>query len=271
MAKNSPNAEASLRSLLNIMADLRHPETGCAWDIKQTHASIVPYTIEEAYEVAEAVESGNSNDLRDELGDLLLQVVFQARIGEEAGHFDFASIADSISEKMTRRHPHIFGDVTYGSEAEQREAWETIKAEERNDKDEGRLLDGVAKTLPPMTRAVKLQKRAARVGFDWTEPEPVIDKVYEELEEVSAELSASAQNKDRIEDEIGDLLFAVINLARKSKIDPDAALARTNSKFTRRFNAIEDLATNQNITLNDASLEMMENWWTQIKKKEKTD
>lgn len=270
MAETSQNAETSLRALIDIMAALRNPETGCAWDLKQTHASIAPYTIEEAYEVADAIENGSPNDLRDELGDLLLQVIFQARIGEENGDFSFAEIADSISSKMIRRHPHIFGDVTYASEAEQREAWEAIKAAERGEKDEPRLLDGIAAALPPMTRAVKLQKRAARVGFDWTEPEPVIAKVHEELDEVTDELAQSPQDQDKIEDEIGDLLFAVINLARKSGIDPDQALARTNSKFTRRFNAIEDRAKHAGIDLNTIDLDQMENWWQEIKSEEKT-
>lgn len=270
MTETSPNAETSLRALIDIMAALRHPETGCAWDLKQTHASIAPYTIEEAYEVAEAIEQGSSETLRDELGDLLLQVIFQARIGEESGDFDLAAIADSITAKMIRRHPHIFGDVTYASEAEQRDAWEAIKAAERHEKDEGGLLDGIATTLPPVTRAVKLQKRAARVGFDWTDPAPVIAKVHEELDEVKEELANTPRHQDRLEDEIGDLLFAVVNLARKSNIDPDQALARTNAKFTRRFTAIEDRAKAEAIDLEKAGLDRMEHWWTEIKQNEKS-
>lgn len=269
MTDTPEHAETNLRALIDVMATLRHPETGCAWDIKQDHASIAPYTIEEAYEVAEAIEQGKPEDIRDELGDLLLQVVFQARIGEEAGHFNFADIAESITAKMIRRHPHIFGDVTYSSEQEQREAWEAIKAAERKGKDETGLLDGVASTLPPMARAVKLQKRAARVGFDWTSPEPVLAKVHEELEEVKAEISADPKDQSRVEDEIGDLLFAVINLARKSGIDPDQALKSTNAKFTRRFNAVENKSQKTGCSLEETTLDQMETWWTEVKRSEK--
>ncbi|MEG9862470.1 MAG: nucleoside triphosphate pyrophosphohydrolase [Parvularculales bacterium] len=270
MSKNPDKAEKSLRALMDVMAALRHPEEGCAWDLKQDHASIAPYTIEEAYEVAEAIEGGTAEDIRDELGDLLLQVVFQARIAEEAGTFDFAAIADSITAKMIRRHPHIFGEASYRNEAEQREAWEEIKAAERKDKNEGGLLDGIASALPPMTRAVKLQKRAARVGFDWDDPEPVLAKVGEELNEVASELAASPRSDDRLADEIGDLLFAVINLARKSGVDPDAALRRTNGKFTRRFNGVVSRARSEGISMEDAELDQMEAWWTEIKQAEKS-
>jgi tetrapyrrole methylase family protein/MazG family protein/ATP diphosphatase len=269
MTEALDQAEASLRALIDVMAALRHPETGCAWDLKQDHASIAPYTIEEAYEVAEAIESGSPEDLKDELGDLLLQVIFQARIGEEAGKFDFAAIANSITAKMIRRHPHIFGDASYKNEAEQHAAWEDIKATERKGRDEGGLLDGIAATLPPMTRAVKLQKRAARVGFDWDSPDPVLAKVHEELDEVTSELTARPSDHERIADEIGDLLFAVVNLARKSGIDPDQALRRTNGKFTRRFKGIESRAHKEGVSLADAGLDRMETWWEEIKQAEK--
>ena len=259
------DAASSLLSLLNVMAKLRHPEDGCAWDIKQTHATIAPYTIEEAYEVAEAVLNGDKNDLRDELGDLLLQVVFQARIAEENGDFAFADIAASITDKMIRRHPHIFGDATERTADEQRMAWEDLKASERAERQKIGVLDDVATTLPPMTRAAKLQKRASRVGFDWTDPTSVLAKVHEELEEVTEELNQTPQDHDRLSDEIGDLLFSVINLARKSGVDPDDALGRTNRKFIKRFAYLEAQAKAQGVTLNSVELEQMEVWWQAAK------
>ncbi|MCE2517541.1 MAG: nucleoside triphosphate pyrophosphohydrolase, partial [Alphaproteobacteria bacterium] len=203
--------------------------------------------------------------IRDELGDLLVQVVFQARIAEEAGNFAFADIAQSITAKMIRRHPHIFGDAAERSADEQRQAWEDMKARERAAKKQTGVLDDVATTLPPMTRAVKLQKRAARLLFDWTDPKPVMDKVLEELDEVNAELTADTINPEHLQGEIGDLLFAGINLARKSNIDPDEALAQTNRKFTRRFQYLEATAAAQQTTLDDTDLDTMEQWWQSAK------
>lgn len=257
--------ENALIELIEVMAALRHPEKGCEWDIRQTHATIAPYTIEEAYEVADAIHNGSVEDLRDELGDLLLQVIFQARIAEEAGDFAFADIARSITAKMIRRHPHIFGEGEDRTAEQQRQAWEDMKVDERAAKKMNGVLDDVATTLPPMTRAVKLQKRAARVGFDWTDPKPVMDKVLEELDEVKAELNAPTVSPDLLEEEIGDLLFAVVNLARKSGVDPDEALARTNRKFTRRFQHLEHTASAQGTTLDDTDLVTMENWWQSAK------
>lgn len=259
--------ETAIARLIAIMARLRDPDEGCAWDLQQTHETIVPYTIEEAYEVAEAVKSGNPDELKDELGDLLLQVVFQARIAEEANTFDFEAVAKAISTKMVRRHPHIFGETTYRNRAEQREAWEAIKAEERKEKNKSGILDGVATTLPPVMRAVKLQKRAGRVGFDWPDPAPVMAKIREELDEVETELAQGTDNKSGLEGEIGDLLFAVINLARKTGIDPDVALTRTNEKFINRFNSIEEKAKSTNQRMEDLSLNQMEEWWQQAKKR----
>ncbi|XDZ66950.1 nucleoside triphosphate pyrophosphohydrolase [Alphaproteobacteria bacterium LSUCC0684] len=262
------NAEKNLTALISVMATLRDPEKGCAWDLNQTHESISPYTIEEAYEVAEAIQEGNPETIRDELGDLLLQVVFQARIGEEAGHFDFASIADSITEKMIRRHPHIFGDDRYRDSDEQRKAWEDIKEAERHAKKEKGTLDGVASTLPPVTRAVKLQKRAARVGFDWTDPADVLAKIREEIDEVEMEMKADTKDRKSLEAELGDLLFAVINLARKCQIDPDHAINLTNRKFINRFTVMERLAKSQGKSFPDSTLAEMEEWWTQAKREE---
>ncbi len=266
---SSLEAEDALRQLVNIMASLRNPDGGCAWDLKQTHASIAPYTIEEAYEVAEAVAHGSVDDLRDELGDLLLQVVFQARIAEEAGDFDFADIADSISEKMIRRHPHIFDSISPRSANEQRQAWEDMKAEERRAKNKTGVLDDVATTLPPMTRAFKLQRRAARVGFDWDNTEDVVGKVKEELDEVIQEIPTHSAGEDTaLEGEIGDLLFSVINLARSVGVDPDQALTSTNAKFIRRFNYIEKQAKAENRSLETVGLAQMDAWWHEAKDSE---
>ena len=258
-------AEKNLRSLIEVMARLRDPQDGCAWDLEQDHASIAPYTIEEAYEVAEAIEQNNPDALRDELGDLLLQVVFQARIGEENGHFDFASIAQSITDKMIRRHPHIFSDAEFRDADEQRQAWEDMKAEERAQKNETRLLDGVATTLPAIMRAYKLQKRAARVGFDWPDTGQVMDKVNEEMAELAKELNDNPEDKTRLKDELGDVLFSVINLARAVDIDPEDALKSTNAKFVQRFNYVEEQILSTGKSLKETSLEDMENLWQEAK------
>jgi len=222
-----------INRLLAIMARLRDPEHGCEWDVAQTFATIAPYTIEEAYEVADAIERGDLNELKDELGDLLLQVVFHARIAEEAGAFDFADVVNAISDKMERRHPHIFGDAANGGH----HLWEQIKADERAAKSDGGALAGVALCLPALLRAEKLQKRAARTGFDWPEPAGARAKVAEEV----AEVDAAANDDERFE-EIGDLLFAVVNWSRKLGIEPEAALRQANAKFERRFKAMEEAA-----------------------------
>ena len=216
--------------LVTIMARLRDPVNGCDWDVAQTFETIAPYTIEEAHEVADAIARGDMADLKDELGDLLLQVVFHARMAEEAGHFALADVVDAISDKMERRHPHIFGDGSGGPHL-----WEQIKAEERGAKGAASALDGVALGLPALMRAEKLQKRAARTGFDWPDANGARAKIDEEL----AEVEAAASDADRTE-EIGDLLFAVVNWARKQDVDPEAALRAANAKFERRFRAMED-------------------------------
>lgn len=216
--------------LVAIMARLRDPERGCEWDTVQTFATIAPYTIEEAYEVADAIERGDMAELKDELGDLLLQVVFHSRMAEEAGHFALQDVIDSISDKMERRHPHIFLGAPQGGH----HLWEQIKAEERGAKGHASALDGVAIGLPALLRAEKLQKRAARTGFDWPDPSGARAKIDEELAEVEA-----ATTPEEIEGEIGDLLFAVVNWARKMGVDPEAALRGANAKFERRFKAME--------------------------------
>lgn len=245
-----------LDRLLSIMARLRDPQSGCSWDVAQTFATIAPYTIEEAYEVADAIDRADMAELQGELGDLLLQVVFHARIAEEAGHFDFAAVTQSIADKMERRHPHIFGDET---QAGHRARWEELKAAERADAGATSALDGVARALPALMRADKLQKRAARVGFDWPDTEGPADKVREEM----LELSEAPADK-RLE-EAGDFLFAAVNLVRAWGIAPEDALRAANDKFERRFRGMEHLAGG---SLSGLNLEAQEELWQQVKRGE---
>jgi nucleoside triphosphate diphosphatase len=233
---------ASIGRLVAIMEKLRHPTNGCEWDREQTFASIAPYTIEEAYEVADAIERNDIADLKDELGDLLLQVVFHSRMAEEAGHFAIQDVAETISDKMERRHPHLFGRAETGGH----HLWEQVKADERAAKGETSTLDGVALGLPALMRAEKLQKRAARTGFDWPDVEGPRAKISEELAELDAETDRDAQ-----QEELGDLLFAVVNLARHLKIDPEEALRKANLKFERRFRAIEQQPGFANLSLDE--------------------
>ena len=259
MSQNTDN-------LLEIMAKLRDPLGGCPWDVEQDFKSIAPYTIEEAYEVADAIERGNINDLKNELGDLLFQVVFHAQMATEAGHFTYEDVVNAVSEKMVRRHPHVFSNAVVGSADAQTSAWEDIKAQERLESQDKSILADVPVGLPALTRAEKLQKRAARAGFDWDRPERVLDKVKEEVAEVEAETgSASDGDKDMITEEIGDLLFACANLARKWGIDPETALRRGNEKFERRFRAMETHFQDSETDMASAGIEEMEKVWTLIK------
>jgi ATP diphosphatase len=253
--------------LVGIMAQLRDPQSGCPWDVDQTFASIAPYTIEEAYEVADAIATGDRNAMRDELGDLLLQVVFHARIAEEEGSFDLADVAQSISDKMIARHPHVFADADRPTADAQTGLWEDVKARERAKKGETRLLDGIARGLPPLLRALKLQKRVARVGFDWPDLAQAIDKLQEEAAELTAELDKTAPDQDRIKDEVGDLLFVAVNVARKAGIDPETALQHGNSKFERRFNIVEDMVVSKHKNFQNVDLDQMESYWQQAKLK----
>jgi ATP diphosphatase len=264
--------------LLGIMAALRDPKTGCPWDVQQDFASIAPYTIEEAYEVADAIGRGDLDDLREELGDLLLQVVFHARMAEEQGAFAFADVVVAISDKMERRHPHVFAGATVEDAEAQTREWEEHKRREREasgDADPSALA-GIARGLPEWQRAVKLQKRAARVGFDWPSHAPVIAKLHEEIDEVRAEFEAVAANpgdaaaRDRLEDELGDLLFVAANLTRHAKVDFGSALRRANAKFERRFRAMERLAADDGTDLSALPLEAQDRYWDRAKADEKS-
>ncbi|WP_210482972.1 nucleoside triphosphate pyrophosphohydrolase [Microvirga antarctica] len=266
---------SDIARLLEIMAALRTPGTGCPWDLDQTFESITPYTIEEAYEVVDAIQRGDLSDLRDELGDLLLQVVFHAQMAGEQGVFDFGDVVEAITGKLIRRHPHVFGTTRDLSAGEVKTLWDEIKLAEKRDRRETRerlgappepgetFLGGIPTALPALTRAQKLTAKAAKVGFDWPDPGQVVDKIQEELAEV-ADAAASGQ-RDRVEDEIGDLLFAAANLARHYDIDPETALRRTNAKFERRFGFIETALGHRGESLSQASLETMEELWMEAK------
>jgi len=262
--------------LVEIMARLRTPGTGCPWDLEQTFATIAPYTIEEAYEVAEAISRGDRHDICEELGDLLLQVVFHARMAEEEGAFDFGSVVEAITAKMIRRHPHVFGTDDTRDVAVAQDAWARIKAEEKAARAarlaaEGKveppkgLLDGVAIGLPALTRAVRLQAKAGTVGFDWNDPLAVIAKIREELDEIEAEIVTPSPVRARQSDELGDVLFAVANLARHLDLDPETALGGTNDKFRRRFAHIEARLAAEGRTPAEATLDEMEALWVEAK------
>jgi nucleoside triphosphate diphosphatase len=260
-----------LARLLAVMAWLRDRQHGCPWDIDQTFRTIAPYTIEEAYEVADAIERDDMPALKEELGDLLLQVVYHAQIASEAQAFGFDDVAATIAEKMIDRHPHVFGDLRIADADAQTVSWESRKAAERARRNDSAdappagTLDGVAKALPALLRAEKLQKRAARVGFDWKDVAPVIGKIEEELGELRAELTTGTIDPARVQDELGDVLFAVANLARHCKVDPEAALRSTNDKFERRFRHVERRLAEQGRAPSEATLEEMEAFWQEAK------
>lgn len=258
----------STKALLDIMAKLRDPESGCPWDLKQNFASIVPHTLEEAYEVAEAIEQENFDELKLELGDLLFQVVFYAQLGQEAGHFNFDDIVAAVSEKLIRRHPHVFGEAVFASDAEIKANWEAEKAKERAQKaQQSSILNDVPEALPAMTRAVKLQKRCANVGFDWPQASQVLDKIEEEIQELRHELNAGTELE--IKDELGDLFFAMTNLARKLKCDPEQTLRQANRKFEGRFRQVEQLAQASGTSLEDMTLAQMDALWDEVKRAQK--
>ncbi|MBY3091321.1 nucleoside triphosphate pyrophosphohydrolase [Rhizobium laguerreae] len=261
--------------LIEIMAALRHPETGCPWDIEQNFETIKPYTIEEAYEVSDAIERGDMDDLCDELGDLLLQVVFHARMAEEAGEFSFGDVVNAITAKMIRRHPHVFARSAADTPDAVKRQWDEIKQAEKRERAERRsrrgitedfnsgFLGSVQRSFPALTEALKLQERAAKVGFDWSAPEPILDKIEEEIGELRVALREGDQAK--VSDELGDLIFAVVNIGRHVKADPEQAVRGTNTKFRRRFSHIEQVLEAEGETLEDATLERMEEIWQAAK------
>src|SRR3954451_14266438 len=258
-----------IANLLAIMRTLRNPNGGCPWDVEQSFASIAPYTIEEGYEVAGAIEEENWDGLKDELGDLLFQVLFHARMAEERGLFDFGGVVAAVTDKMVRRHPHVFGDLAGIDSAEaQVNAWEKHKARERAGKPDASLLDDVPRALPALTRALKLQKRAASVGFDWDSAPRVVEKLAEEAQEIVEAKDAGAPHA-AIEEEVGDLLFVVANLARHLKVQPEDALRAANEKFSRRFRFIEQSLSAEGKSTNDATLDEMEALWQQAKCQER--
>jgi ATP diphosphatase len=277
MSDTRDNGSRDIANLLAIMATLRNPDGGCPWDLAQDFSTIAPYTIEEAYEVADAIDRGDLADLKDELGDLLLQVVFHAQMASEQGAFDFGDVVAAICDKMTRRHPHVFGDEARRDNADsQLQHWEALKRAEREAKGDAdtSALAGISRGLPEWQRAMKLQHKAAKVGFDWPGPAPVLEKLHEEIEEVRAEFAAvaaapdDADAHDRLEDELGDILFVCANLARHAKVDVGSALRRANLKFERRFRAMEAMAAADG-GLAGQSLEAQDRYWDRAKVAEK--
>ena len=273
------NNKTAISRLLAVMAALRTPQTGCPWDLQQDFASIAPYTLEEAYEVVDAIERGDMGDLQEELGDLLLQVVFHGQMASEVGLFTFDDIAQTVTDKMIRRHPHVFDDSQAQTPAQVKQNWEAIKEAEKADKDNNKtasLVDNIPLALPGLTRAVKLQKRAARVGFDWTKAAPILAKIKEEIAELEEVINENNNNNDkrdasnqpqtaRLEEEYGDILFALANLARHLRFDPEAAIRTANQKFMNRFKWMENKAKQEGKDLASMSLEDMEFLWQQAK------
>jgi nucleoside triphosphate diphosphatase len=264
-----------IERLLNVMAALRIPQTGCPWDLAQTFSTIAPYTLEEAYEVADAIARGDLADLREELGDLLLQVVFHSRMAQEQGAFDFGDVVQAITEKLIRRHPHVFGDEHQHTPQAVEGLWERIKAQEAQEKAarngalaEESVLAGVPVTLPALTRALKLQAKASKVGFDWNDPRTVLRKIREEADEIEAELDRAERDDAATAAEVGDLLFAVVNLARHLRADPEAILRQTNRKFERRFASIERALATKGKTPAEATLAEMDALWNEAKAQE---
>jgi MazG family protein len=262
----------SIQRLLAIMARLRDPQGGCPWDLEQDFRSIVPHTIEEAYEVADAIERDAMDELRDELGDLLFQVVFYAQLAREAELFDFDAVVEGIADKIVRRHPHVFGNASVADADAQTRSWEAIKAAERARRRSGAApasaLDDVPRALPALARALKLQRRAARVGFDWDDWAPVFAKIREELDELEAEVCGGGPGADAVEAELGDVLFACANLARHLRVDPEQALRRTNAKFERRFRGLETRLRAQGVEPEEAGFEAMEGAYQAVKREE---
>ena len=266
----SKHNNTPIEQLIEIMATLRDPQKGCQWDLKQDFASIVPHTIEEAYEVAEAIGQQDWGEVREELGDLLFQVIFYSQLGKEQGLFDFDDVVSGINEKLIRRHPHVFGGAEFADEAAIKANWEAEKAREREAKGADRsVLANIPQALPALIRAEKIQKRCARHGFDWDSVGPVVGKVREEIDEVMDEVIQVSPDQDKIEDEVGDLLFAVVNLSRHLNVRPESALQRANQKFERRFREVERSVLEQGKQIEDCSLAMLDNEWEKVKRRER--
>ncbi|MCE9686553.1 nucleoside triphosphate pyrophosphohydrolase [Shewanella sp. AS16] len=268
----SQSTAADIERLLAIMAKLRDPDSGCPWDKAQSFATIVPFTLEEAYEVADTIERLALEELPGELGDLLFQVIFYCQLGKEQGLFDFSVVVDKICTKLTERHPHVFGEHGGNGElsaAWVKDSWEAIKAKERQANEQHSVLDNIPLSLPALARSVKIQQRVARVGFDWAELEPVVAKIHEEIDEVLHEVRQSRVDAAKVRDEMGDLLFAVTNLARHLGVEPEQALRQANAKFERRFRGVETLATADGKALTDHDLEALDAFWDQVKHQEK--
>lgn len=261
------NNLSGLEQLLEIMSMLRDPENGCPWDQKQTFESIVPHTLEEAYEVADAIENGSANDIKKELGDLLFQTVFYAQLGKEQQLFDFDSIAQAMCDKLIRRHPHVFSDSKFETEQAIKQNWESEKAKERlqNNEDNISVLDDIPKALPALSKAYKIQKRAASVGFDWPNVNGAIDKVLEEIQEVQHELQQKQVSQAALADELGDLYFAITNVVRHLSLKPEQVMQQANAKFERRFRAVEKMVAAQNKQVSDVSLDELDKLWEQAK------
>lgn len=280
---NTGDKRKSIDDLIEVMAALRTPETGCPWDLKQTFATIAPYTVEEAYEVADAIERNDLADLKEELGDLLLQVVYHARLAQEQNAFEFEDVADAITNKMIRRHPHVFGDAETRAKGAAKGFWETIKAQEKAERAKQRayitghaaqerpasILDDVPAAMPGMTRAVKLQARAAKAKFDWPHIAHVFEKVHEELGELQEAVTKHPDDRDHAEEEFGDLLFVMANIGRHLKIDPEKALRGANQKFIRRFHYIEEKLAEMGRTPDQSNLEEMDALWDEAKAAER--
>jgi ATP diphosphatase len=262
-------SDSQLSRLLEIIERLRDPETGCPWDQKQNFESLVPHTIEETYEVADAIFGGDMQDIKDELGDLLFQVVFYAQLGKEQGDFEFEDIAQAISDKLVRRHPHVFQVTAHKTDDELNNQWEHIKAQERASKNQeldASTLANIPQGMTPLLRAQKIQKKCSKVGFDWTELPPVVDKIHEEIAEVLAEVNVSEPDQQAVEEEIGDLLFAVVNLARHTSVNAETALIKANRKFEKRFRQVEQVIDKQGLSMESANLQQMEAAWQRVKK-----
>jgi ATP diphosphatase len=270
--RSLPRSDEPFRDLVALMARLRTPGAGCPWDVEQTFETIAPYTIEEAYEVADAIQRRDMADLKGELGDLLFQSVFHARMAEEAGAFDIDEVIHSLVDKMVARHPHVFGDAAIDSAEAQTGAWEVMKAAERAEKAKDgpvSALDGVALGLPALMRAEKLTKRAGRVGFDWPSPEPVLDKLHEEIGELEEAIARPERDQAHVAEELGDMLFVVANLCRKLSVDPEEALRAANAKFVKRFSGMEELARSRGLDFASLSLDEQEALWTEVKAAER--